>query len=156
MQSLTNLLYLYPNQTVFTNISGQMPLCPSHYLYAANFTSGLNWAAKYWPALIKHTWKTNLQICVFCKNFAIVSLFKTSKHQFGPYMFNMAKLMEVFCTLDHYSCSPEYSCTCITNALRLDFPISLPIYLCVISLHKGKLILLHYTLMLDSCCKWLV
>ena len=45
--------------------------------------------------------------------------------------------------MDHYTSSAEHSYTYMINASPYDFPISLPIYLCMIFLHKGKIILLY-------------
>ena len=149
-QNLIKLLYLHPNQTLFANIGEQRLLSQLHYLYIENSTSGSNWAAKHQPAFTKHTQKINL---FFCKNYAIVLLSCAVNTELGC-TFNAAKLTEAFYILEHYTCSPERLSTCMTNTLLSDFPMSLPLFLCMICLHKGKPILLHYTLSLGSYQKW--
>ena len=81
------LLYLYPNQTLFTDISEQRLLHQLHYSLAANSALGwekiLNLAAKFLIQFTKYTQKTNLQICIFIKKICHCFTFLSIEHQVG-------------------------------------------------------------------------
>ena len=109
------LLHLHPSQTVYTKISRQRLLCPSHYLHIENFTSGLNLAAKHWPEFTKHTLKTNPLMCIFVKTLHLLPFFFSINIELAC-IFNTAKLIKIFHTLDHYTRSPECLRIYTTNA----------------------------------------